>query len=196
MSALLLASTAVTEDAASRVTLLLQELAGGRREALDELVPLVYEELRRMAKWRVSRERAQVSLQPTDLVHEAFLRLGSGAQGFENSAHFFGAAAEAMRRILIERARRRSRVRHGGALERAFPEDIAAAAENAPETLLALDRALTALESNDEAMARVVKLRYFAGLTVPETAEALGISPRSVDRAWRTARAWLNSEMS
>jgi RNA polymerase sigma factor (TIGR02999 family) len=179
------------------VTLLLDQLRAGRSEALDELVLLVYRELRLLARARVARERAGFSLQPTELVHEAFLRLTPNLHAIENRAHFFGAAAEAMRRILIERARRRARLRHGGELERtAFPEDVAEGVENAPESLLALDEALASLESNDARMAQVVKLRYFAGLTVPETAEALGISGRSVDRAWRTARAWLNSEMT
>lgn len=176
--------------------MLLRELAAGRREALDELMPIVYDELRRLARWRVAGEPEPRSLQPTDLVHEAFVRLVGAAEiSFENRAHFFGAAAEAMRRILIERARRRSRARHGGNLRRAFPPDLAAPLETTPEALLALDEALTSLERHDAQMADVVKLRYFAGLTVPETSLALGISPRSVDRAWRTARAWLYQEM-
>lgn len=186
-----------SEVAPGAVTLLLRDLAGGRREALDELVPLVYRELRRIAAWRVAGERAALSLQPTDLVHEAFLRLLGGAEvRLENRAHFFSAAAEAMRRILIERARRRSRVRHGGELQRVEPHDVVAASEEAPEALLALDEALNGLEANDARLAAVVKLRYFAGLTVPETAEALAMSPRGVNRAWRTARAWLNQEMT
>jgi len=180
----------------TEVTRLLIQVGEGHREAFDKLMPIVYEELRRIAVSRVSRESAENSLDPTDLVHEAFLRLVKDeSPSWHQRAHFFNAAAEAMRRILIERARRRSRVRHGGAMRRDEPKDIEATALLEPEELFALDEALTQLEEKDERMAQVVKLRYFAGLTVPETAQALATSPRSVNRAWTVARAWLYKAM-
>jgi RNA polymerase sigma factor (sigma-70 family) len=167
-------------DPPSRATLLIRRISEGNRQAASELLPLVYEELRRLARARLARERPGQTLQPTALVHEAYLRLVEGADpGWDGKRHFFAAAAEAMRRILIERARRR-----------------AAEAEVAPETLLAIDEALDRLEKIDREMAQVVKLRYFAGLSVGETAESLGLSPRTVNRHWTGARAWLLRELS
>jgi RNA polymerase sigma factor (TIGR02999 family) len=194
------------EPGAGDVTRLLERASRGERAASEELLPLLYDELRRLARSRLARERPGVTLQPTALVHEAYLRLvGDGGASWEHRGHFFAAAAEAMRRILIERARRSARVRHGGELRRAtLPEDLAAGASAphglapdalGPEMLLAIDEALKRLETRDERMAQVVKLRYFADLTVEETAEATGLSVRSVGRHWTAARAWLAREL-
>jgi RNA polymerase sigma factor (TIGR02999 family) len=185
------------EKPPSRTLVLLREIRGGNDRAADELLPLVYDELRALARSFLSRERPGQTLQPTALVHEAYLRLVSGASlDWEGRGHFFAAAAEAMRRILIERARRRSRIRHGGGQERITFEEETLRAEPDPETLLLLDDALHRLERHDVSMAKVVKLRYFAGLTVDETASCLDLSARTVNRQWTGARAWLLREMS
>lgn len=184
------------DPGAGDVTRLLERASRGERAASEELLPLLYDELRRLARARLARERPGVTLQPTALVHEAYLRLvGDAGAGWEHRGHFFAAAAEAMRRILIERARRAARVRHGGELRRAtLPEEFAAGGP-APELVLAVDEALARLEEKDERMAQVVKLRYFADLTVEETAAATGLSVRSVGRYWTAARAWLAREL-
>jgi RNA polymerase sigma factor (TIGR02999 family) len=182
---------------AGQVTRLLAQIQGGDRQAADELLPLVYQELRRLARSRMARERPGQTLTPTALVHEAYLRLVKDESlGWDNRGHFFAAAAEAMRRILIERARRYTARKHGGGQER-ITLDEAASPMTAPlEDLLALDEALTRLESKDATMANVVKLRYFSGLTVPETAAALGLSAATVNRHWAAARAWLQREIT
>lgn len=189
-------------EPAGEVTRLLERAGRGERAASEELLPLLYDELRKLARARLARERPGVTLQPTALVHEAYLRLvGDGGATWEHRGHFFAAAAEAMRRILIERARRSARVRHGGELRRATLSDEvlagAAGAAGAPDAaeLLAVDEALARLEQRDERMAQVVKLRYFADLTVEETAEATGLSVRTVTRLWTAARAWLAREL-
>lgn len=178
------------------VTDILQRVRSGQPQAAGELLPLVYEELRRLAYARLAREAPGQTLQPTALVHEAYLRLvGTDDPGWENRAHFFAAAAEAMRRILIERARRYAAERHGGGQMRVtLGEDIAAGAQDAAE-LLALDQALSRLEVRDAQMAAVVKLRHYAGLDIDETAQALGTSTRTVNRQWTAARAWLAREL-
>ncbi|MEM9701290.1 MAG: ECF-type sigma factor [Planctomycetota bacterium] len=171
--------------------------------ASDELLPLVYEELRTLAAVRLNRERSSQILQPTALVHEAFLRLlgpadgDGGAPNWERRGHFFAAAAEAMRRILIENARRAGRTKHGGGRRRVdLPEEgLASAAEHDAAQLLDLDAALSKLEREDPSLARLVELRFFAGLSVEDTAAALGSSPRTVKRRWAFARAWLGREM-
>jgi len=181
------------------VTRLLRAASDGDAGASDALIATVYGELRAVAAQRLARERPNVTLQATALVHEAYLRLlGADGQGlaFDNRAHFFGAAAEAMRRILVERARRRSRLRHGGAhrIEELAPD---AAVELPPDLdLLALDEALRRLEREDPSKAELVKLRYFAGLTLVEAAEVLGISRATADRRWAFTRAWLFHEVS
>lgn len=181
----------------SRVSQLLADISHGNREALGDLVPLIYDELRQVARARMAREAPGHTLQPTALVHEVYLRLlGDENVAWENRAHFFSAAAESMRRILIERARRYSRKRHGGGQRRVPLDRIDPAEEAHQEDLLALDEALARLEEKDPQLSQVVKLRYFAGLTVSETARALGSSPRTVNRLWTMARAWLNQEMS
>lgn len=163
----------------------------------EEILPLVYDELRRLARSWMSREKPGQTLQTTALVHEAYLRLGGdSSKNWENRGHYFGAAAEAMRRILIERARRYSRDKHGGQQRRTTLVDGIASYEDVGPEILDLDDALTRLEAKDPMMAQVAKLRYFAGLSVPETALTLDISPRSVNRYWTGARAWLHREMT
>lgn len=181
----------------SEVTVLLQQLAGGERHASEELLPLIYEELRRLARARMAQERPGQTLQATALVHEAYLRLvGNDELGWDSRGHFFAAAAEAMRRILIERARRRARLRHGGEFARiTLDENVVLTGSAEDDDLELLDQALTRLEAQDEQMARLVKLRYFGGLTVEECAAALGAAPRTVNRLWTAARAWMRREM-
>jgi RNA polymerase sigma factor (TIGR02999 family) len=182
-----------------QVTLLLEAVARGESGAPDRLLELVYAELRGLAAGRMAREGAGHTLQATALVHEAWMRLaGDSGPRFEDRAHFFGAASQAMRRILVERARRVRREKHGGAQRREPLEQ--AEAELARETpsgvdLIALDEALAALEEHDPRMAQIVSLRYFAGLSVEQAAEALGLSPRTVKREWSLARAWLFRRM-
>jgi RNA polymerase sigma factor (TIGR02999 family) len=177
------------------VTAILEALSSGKGEAADELFAVVYEELRSIARSLMARERSDHILQPTALVHEAYVRvLGTTETRWESRAHFFGAAAEAMRRILVDHARRRVSRKRGGDLRRVELGDPAAPGTE-PEDLLALHQALDRLEARDASMARVVKLRYFAGLGVEETAEVLDVSPRSVNRAWTAARAWLRRDL-
>lgn len=180
------------------ITQVINAIESGDSRATEELLPLVYAELRQMASQKMNHEKASHTLQPTALVHEAFLRLvgGDREQTWEGRAHFFAAAAEAMRRILIESARRRSAEKRGGNRRRTDLDDVDAVTEaDDCETLLALDEALTKLEKNDADLARLVQLRYFTGLTVEQTAEMLGSSPRTVKRNWAYARAWLKREM-
>jgi RNA polymerase sigma factor (TIGR02999 family) len=160
-------------------------------EQASDLLPLVYDELRVLARHRMAHEGIGHTLQPTALVHEAYLRLGGGGAEFANRAHFFHAAAEAMRRILIEHARSRGRLKRGGSMRRlpANVLDLASAPDS--EQILALDEAIGRLEQESPQAAAVVRLRFYAGLNIEETAEALNISPRSVNREWTFARAWL-----
>lgn len=164
----------------------------------ERLLEQVYTELRRLARAKVAREQPGLTLQPTALVHEAWLRLGGAEReaSFENRAHFFGAAAEAMRRILIERARRRSAARHGGGFDRVPLDDVEIAAPTAnDEQLLATHEALDALTVHDPRKAELVKLRYFVGLSIEDAAELLGISTATAKRDWQYARAWLFREI-
>jgi RNA polymerase sigma factor (TIGR02999 family) len=186
----------VSNATPGHVTRLLSDLRGGRREAFDELLTLVYSELKGLARARLAREKPGRTLQATGLVHEAYLRLvGDAGRGWENRGHFFSAAAEAMRRILIERARRRQSLKRGGGTPRPLDEEQLAS-EPPDEELLALHEALERLEASDPQRGQVVKLRFFAGLSVEETAEVLGLSPRSVNRVWSSARAWLHREVA
>ena len=185
------------------ITLMLQSVGRGQKQASEELLPLVYDELRRLATARMAREAAGQTLQPTALVHEAWVRLvGDGAQTWENRAHFFGAAAEAMRRILIENARRKHSLKAGGDRVRVELADAEAAFDpGAPAStraldLLALDEALTKLRRDDPVKAELVKLRYFGGLALEEAGHVLGLSPATADRYWAFARAWLFRELS
>ncbi len=182
---------------ASEVTNLLQDLARGSPRAAEQLLPLIYQELRKLARSRMAREKPGQTLQATALVHEAYLRLvGNADVGWDSRGHFFGAAAEAMRRILIDSARRKGRVRHGAGLARvSVDENIHAGPDVTNIDIEALDEALSRLEAQDESMAQVVKLRYFAGLSLREIASAMDLAPRSVDRRWAAARAWLRREM-
>jgi RNA polymerase sigma factor (TIGR02999 family) len=175
------------------VTQLLDAASAGDPRAAAELLPLVYDALRDLAAARLATEAPGQTLQPTALVHEAYIRLvdGHADQQWANRAHFFAAAAEAMRRILIDQARRRMTAKHGGAGRRVELSEEPAVAEQPPEDLIALDEALTELEQHDLTAARLVNLRYFAGLTHQDAAAALGLTRREADRYWSLARAWL-----
>jgi RNA polymerase sigma-70 factor, ECF subfamily len=179
------------------LTQLLERASSGDRHALDELLPLVYDELRRLAARYVGRERQPQTIQATALVHEAYLRLFKDERlKWENRAHFMGIAANSMRQILIERARARAAAKRGGQHDRITLDEAMVRAPEAPLDLLALDEALTRLAALDPQQARLVELRFFGGLTIEETAEALGVSPATVKRAWTAARAWLHREIS
>jgi RNA polymerase sigma factor (TIGR02999 family) len=173
------------------VTQLLDAAAAGDPKAAAELLPLVYEELRRLAAARMADESAGHTLQPTALVHEAYLRLVGRPAEYSGRGHFFAAAAEAMRRILIETARRKGRLRHGGGRRRLDLDQAAAADDERADELLAVDEALDRLAAEEPEVAAVVKLRYFAGLTAEEAAAAAGISLRTANRHWAYAKAWL-----
>jgi RNA polymerase sigma factor (TIGR02999 family) len=174
------------------ITRLLQASRQGDRLASDELLPLVYDELRRVALARMAQERPGQTLQATALVHEAWLELaGSKDDGWENRAHFFGAAAHAMRRILMLKARRKSRLKHGGGQTRVNVDDVEIPAHDPDKKILLINEALERLEQEDPEQARVVVLKFFGGLTNEQVAVNLGISPRSVDRQWACAKAWL-----
>jgi RNA polymerase sigma factor (TIGR02999 family) len=176
------------------VTQLLDAAAAGDPKAAAELLPLVYDELRKLAAARMAEEKPGQTLQATALVHEAYVRLvGSGQdQSWNSRGHFFAAAAEAMRRILVDAARRKRSVKAGGALVRQDLEAVDIAVPEWPEDLIALDEALARLAAEDKAAADLVHLRFFAGLPIPEAAAVLGISPRTADRLWAYARAWLH----
>jgi RNA polymerase sigma factor (TIGR02999 family) len=178
----------------SDVTRALSAVAAGDPHAADNLLPLVYDELRKLAAARLAGEPAGQTLNATALVHEAYLRL-VGNQRFDHRGHFFAAAAESMRRILIDQARRKAADRHGGRRARHDLDQIEIAAPEPDADLLAVDEALIKFERIDPAKAALVKLRYFAGLTVPEAADALGIAPSTADRHWAYARAWLHAEL-
>jgi RNA polymerase sigma factor (TIGR02999 family) len=176
----------------SDVTLILNALEQGDEQAIDRLLPAVYTELRQLAAHKLSHERPGHTLQATALVHEAYLRLvGSDSQSFQNRTYFFGAAAEAMRRILIENARRKQHLKHGGGRQRVDIPENELAIEPPSDDLLAVDQALTELAEQDPIKAELVKLRYFTGMTVEEAALALDISPRTAKRYWAYAKAWL-----
>jgi len=196
----------------TEVTRILSAIERGDACAADQLLPVVYAELRRLAAQRMSHERSSQTLQPTALVHEAYLRLVdlNEPQQWNGRGHFFAAAAEAMRRILVERARRRARGRHGGDRKRVDLDLLHAQLEQAIDRagnpvdadgddvaarLLALDAALNRLAEEDHAAAEVVKLRYFAGLTIEQSAEAAGISVRTANRHWAYAKAWLYEQL-
>jgi RNA polymerase sigma factor (TIGR02999 family) len=179
------------------LTVILQRLDQGDPRAADELLPLVYEELRTLAARKMARENPGQTLQATALVHEAWLRLGGDdQQAWQSRAHFFSAAAKAMRRILIDNARRKNRQRHGGGAERVNFDGLDLAARMDDEQLLALNDALDRLSAHDEEKARVVKLRFFTGLTNEQTARVLGVSEPTVKRYWAYARAWLFREIN
>jgi RNA polymerase sigma factor (TIGR02999 family) len=186
-------------DAASvgEVTRLLREVSQGNKEALDRLMPLVYQDLRRLAGSFMRREGAAATLQTTALVHEAYLRLvDQRAAPWQNRAHFFAIAAQAMRRILVERARARRTDKRGGGWERMpLDEDAIQLTLHQSELVVLLDAALSRLEQMAPRQSKIIELRFFGGLTEDETAEVLAVSPRTVKRDGRAARAWLNREL-
>jgi len=183
------------EPPESKITQLLRGLERGEPERAAELLPLVYDELRSLARQRIAREQPGRTLQATELVHEAWLRVVGGADPlWKGRAHFFGAASQAMRRILVEAARRRASLKAGGALERVELDEVGLEPGDGSD-VLAVEEALQRLEREDERKARIVELRYFAGLTVEETAHVLSVSVGTVEREWRFLRAWLQEEL-
>jgi RNA polymerase sigma factor (TIGR02999 family) len=181
----------------SEVTRLLSAIEQGDPHAADQLLPLVYAELRQLAAQRLAQEKPGQTLQATALVHEAYLRLVGTEQGqrWNSRGHFFAAAAEAMRRILVEQARHKHRQKHGGERRRVDLDEALGVAEPPADDLLSLDEALSRLERLDPLAAKLVQLRFFAGLTMPQTAEALGIPLRTAERNWTYARTWLHREL-
>jgi RNA polymerase sigma factor (TIGR02999 family) len=177
----------------SEVTRILGAMQQGDPHAAAELLPLVYDELRKLAAQRLAQEKPGQTLQPTALVHEAYLRLVGGGQGphWNGRGHFFAAAAQAMRRILVENARRKRRLKRGGGAAREALDEANLVAPTVPDNLVALDEALSQLAAVDPRAAELVNLRYFAGFTIPQAAEALGVAPRTADHLWAYARAWL-----
>jgi RNA polymerase sigma factor (TIGR02999 family) len=184
--------------AMNEVTCILSAIEQGDPQAAEELLPLIYEELRKLAAQKLAQEKPGQTLQATALVHEAYLRLVDAAkpQEWDGRRHFFASAAEAMRRILVENARKKGRQKRGGQLVRQDLDSSRPAAPEESDELLALDEALTLLAAKDEVAAKLVQLRFFAGMTIPQAAEVLGISARSADRPWAYARAWLHAEIS
>jgi RNA polymerase sigma factor (TIGR02999 family) len=180
------------------VTRILSDLAQGDSHAAGKLLPLVYDELRKLAVVRMAEEAPGNTLNATALVHEAYLRLvgPTDAARWDSRGHFFAAAAEAMRRIMVDAARRKGREKHGGGRKRVELDAVQPAAPDPRHDLLALDTALTRLAAVDPQAAKLVELRHFTGLSVAEAARALGISPRTADRVWAFARAWLHRELS
>jgi len=181
---------------AAEITQVLHAIGRSEEGASEKLLPLVYADLRRLAAARMAQELPGQTLQPTALVHEAWLRLvKDGDRTWQNRAHFFGAAAEAMRRIMIERARHRSRLKHGGGKVRLNIEDLELADTTPDEKILLVDEALVRLKAEDPELERIVLLKFFGGLSNAEIAESLGIAPRTLDRQWAYARAWLFREI-
>jgi RNA polymerase sigma factor (TIGR02999 family) len=181
----------------THITRLLDAAAQGDGIAADQLLPLVYDELRRLAAAKMAHEMPGQTLQPTALVHEAWVRIvgNNDAVRFENRAHFFGAAAEAMRRILVDNARRKQRLKHGGALQRVDWTHLDVAIAEDDDAVLAVSEALDKLAQRDSVGAQLIKLRFFAGLPHVEAAKALGLSDRTAKRTWAYARAWLFEEL-
>jgi RNA polymerase sigma factor (TIGR02999 family) len=179
------------------ITRVVAAVGRGEAGAAEQLLPLVYDELRKLAAQKLAREPAGQTLQATALVHEAYLRVaGSVDPQWDGRGHFFAAAAEAMRRILVENARRKKAIKHGGGRQRLDADTIAIVAPEVDDDLVAIDEALDRLAVVDPVKADLVKLRYFAGLTIEETAEALGISPATAKRYWTYSRIWLFQEIS
>lgn len=179
------------------VTHVLQQIESGDPSAAEELLPLVYDELRRLAARNMARESSDHTLQPTALVHEAYLRLVAGpeAQHWNSRGHFFSAAAEAMRRILVENARRKQRLKHGGELRRVESSEPADQTAPGDDLVVSVHESLATLAEQNAQAAELVKLRFFGGLTLPEAAAAMDISSRTADRLWSYAKAWLHQEL-
>ena len=189
--------TLVLSAEMTEVTRILNAIEQGDTRAVDKLLPAVYDELRRLAAWKMSQELPGQTLQATALVHEAYLRLvGAQGQTWKSKTHFFSAAAEAMRRILVENARRKKRLKRGGDHQKVELDEADMAIEGPSEDIVALDEALSKLASTHRTKAELVKLRYFAGLTLDQAAGILGISPTTAKRHWTYARAWLYREIS
>jgi RNA polymerase sigma factor (TIGR02999 family) len=187
----------MSPDPSQDVAQVLSAISAGDQQAASDLLPVVYEELQKLAHHKLTHEPRGHTLQTTALVHEAYVRLvGHQDPGWDGRGHFFAAAAEAMRRILIERARRRGRLKHGAGYRRFEMTDAAASEDQPPVDVLALDEALQRLEAYDHRKSEIVKLRFFGGLTVEETAAALAVSPATVKSDWSFARAWLHRELS
>lgn len=190
--ATLVAEIPLTQQPAKDLTVLLNRASVGSDSAAQAILPLVYDELRALAAAKLRDEPKEITLQATALVHEAYVRLGGDADmRWESRRHYFGAAAEAMRRILIERARRYAGPKRGGGAKRVDLANVDVALGDAPEEWLALDEALTALQAQDPSLAELVSLRFFAGLSVDQIAMTQGVSPRTVDNHWKLARAFL-----
>lgn len=184
-------------DSSPQVTHLLHAWKGGDEEAFEQLLPVVYDELRRLAQRHLDRERVGHTMSATALVHEAYINLAQAdAPHLNDRVHFMAIASRVMRRVLVWHARKRNAAKRGGGLVAATLDEQAVAEQTTLEEVLALDEALQELEQLEERLCRVVECRYFAGLTVPETAQALGISPATVKRDWTTARAWLKSRLT
>lgn len=182
----------------SNVTHILSQIESGDPTAAKQLLPLVYDELRKLAAQRIGQENPGQTLQATALVHEAYLRLvdTERPQSWENRGHFFASAAEAMRRILVENARRKGRLKRGGEFHQVELADIPIASSEIHEDLIALDEALDRLGAIDPESVKLVHLRYFVGLSIPDAARLMGIAPRTADRLWAFARAWLHQDIS
>ncbi len=184
------------ERAPGEVTLLLKEIAKGNQDALTRLIPLIYDELRRIAARCMRRERQDHTLQPTALVHEAYLKLvGQHTANWESRAHFFAVAAQLMRRILIDHANRHLRAKRGGAEQKVSLDEVFLFSEDKSAELLALDQSLARLAKIDPRQSRVVELRYFSGLMVEEVAKVLDVSEKTVKRDWSVAKAWLYADL-
>ena len=180
----------------SDVTKILDAIQQGDPKAAEDLLPMVYEELRKLANYKMAQQPEGHTLQPTALVHEAYLKLlGDGKHSWNDRRHFFAAAAEAMRHILVDRARRKAAARHGGGWQRMNLDNVVAATETTDENVLLVNEALEKLSLHDAAAAELVKLRFFAGLTFPQAAEVLDVSERTAKRMWSYARAWLFKEI-
>jgi RNA polymerase sigma-70 factor (ECF subfamily) len=187
----------LSEQSQPDITQLLRRVSATGGEGLDELLDVVYAELRRQAARYLRRERKNHTLQPTALVNEAFMKLVDQRNvQWQNRAHFFGVAAQAMRRIVIDHARARQRVKRGGVQQAVTLDEAMIAAESRSIDVLALDEALNRLAALDERQAKIVELRYFAGLSVEETADVTGLSPATIKREWAMARAWLHAELT
>ena len=192
------AALTMTPEDALDVTHILSQIESGDPSKADQLLPLVYDEMRKLAAAKLAQERPGQTLQATALVHEAYLRRAGGERqpSWDSRGHFFAAAAEAMRRILVEQARRKSRHKHGADLHRVELDDVEITMALPGDDVMALDEALTQLAEKHPQKAELIKLRYFAGLTTDEAAHALGISPATADRHWTYARAWLLRALS
>jgi RNA polymerase sigma factor (TIGR02999 family) len=182
----------------TEVTRILSAIEQGDPRAAEQLLPLVYDELRKLAARRLAREKPGLTLEATALVHEAYMRLVGARreEGWDNRGHFFAAAAEAMRRILIENARRKRREKHGGGRLRVDLDEASLVCRMPPEDLLALDEAMTRLAAEDPIKARLVQLRFFAGMSLEEASDVLGVSAVTAKRYWRYAKAWLHREVA